>query len=377
MKICYVGDNAPRLVNLMSDQRDRGHTVHWIALSFPKYEIPNIVIHHDIRLLTLPRTKRALLVPYYFWFFKMKIKEISPDILHSINVRWAGWFSVFSGFKNVIVTPQGGDVMIRPNTKHDSFNKWMRKYTLSKAAAVTYGNGTMLKAISHWATPKKTLRYFAGVNFDLFNHKTSPIKIRRKLDIGRRKVVFSPRMFDTNSNLDILIQTIPMVKKKIPDVLYIFSCHFEINKYSLRMKELIKQLNVDNNCLFTIDIHPQKMPSYYSISDVVISILSSDAMPATLLEAMAMKKLLVISKIPSYMELMNDKFALTVDLRDKEATAKAIIKGLTEDTETAQMKAAAYNWVRKNANIRKLNDELEKLYFDIIKSSSPNLLEKA
>jgi len=54
-----------------------------------------------------------------------------------------------------------------------------------------------------------------------------------------------------------------------------------------------------------------------------------------------------------------------VDHRDKQTTAKAVIKGLTRDEETAQMKEIAYNWVRQNADIRKLNDSLEKLYYEI------------
>ena len=224
----------------------------------------------------------------------------------------------------------------------------------------------MLNDIKHWAHPKRALEYFAGVKFDLFDFKISPHELRQKLGIGNKKVVFSPRMFEQNSNLDIVLQTIPLVKERFPDIVYIFTCHLEIDNYSLRMKELIKELNIDGNCIFMNGIHPREMPNLYSISDVVISILSSDGMPATLLESMAMKKTLVISKIPSYLGLMKENYALMVDHRDKQTTAKAIIKGLTQDEETAQMKETAYNWVAQNADIKKLNDSLEKLYLEII-----------
>jgi len=79
-----------------------------------------------------------------------------------------------------------------------------------------------------------------------------------------------------------------------------------------------------------------------------------------------MKKTLVISKIPSYLGLMRENYALMANHRDKQTTAKAIIKGLTQDEETAQMKEIAYNWVRQNADLKKLNATLEKLYFEII-----------
>jgi glycosyltransferase involved in cell wall biosynthesis len=346
--------------------RDRGHEVHWVALNIPKYVIPNITIHNSVRLYGRSLIGRYLLTPHIFFLFKKKIKQISPDIVHAINVEWAGWFSVLSGFKKVVVTTQGGDVMIRQNMNNHFIKRWLRSYTLQNAAVVTYGNDTMLDYIKLWGSPKRVFKYFAGVNFELTHFKTSSHELREELGVGYRRVVFSPRMFETNSNIDILIQTIPLVKKRFPDVIYIFATHYEISNHSLRMKELIKKLDVEGSCLFVGEILPSEMARYYALSDVVISILSSDGMPATLLETMAMKKTLVLSKIPSYLGLINDNYALMAKLRDKQSTANAIIKGLTQDEETTQMKETAYHWVKQNADLINLNDKIEKLYFEIV-----------
>lgn len=366
MKIFYIGGNAPRLVNLMSDMRDRGHEVHWIALSVPKYVIPDITVHNDIIIGNLSFVKRYVNLPYYYFILKTKIRHLSPDLIHAINVKWAGWFSVFSGFKNVIVTPQGGDIMVRSNSKNGFFYNFLRKYTIRNATVVTYGNNTMLKYINYWAKSKKTFQYFAGVNFEVMNYKVCSRELCQKLNINNRKVIFSPRMFEQNSNLDTVLKTIPLVKKRFPNVLYIFTRHLEINNYSLQVKKLIKRLDIAENCLILDEIKPDEMANYYSIADVVVSILSSDGMPATLLESMAMKKPMVISKIPSYLGLMNEKYAQMVDFRNKNETASAFIKALTQDREIDQMTKIAYDWVTKNANFRKLNDSLEKLYLEII-----------
>jgi len=350
----------------MVDMRDRGHEVHWIALDMPKYVISNIVIHDNYRIYGRRVIERYLLAPYLLFFLKNKIKQISPDILHAINVEWAGWFAVATGFKNVIVSTQGGDVMIRKNMNNDLIHRWLRCYTLQNAAVVTYGNDKMLNDIKLWAHPKRVFKYFAGVNFDIINFKKTHNEFRKKLKIEDKKVIFSPRTFVQNSNIDTLIQTIPIVKKEFLNVVYVFVYHVENSAYSSRIKKLIEALNVSENCMFLDEASPNEMASYYSISDVVVSILSSDGMPATLLESMAMKKTLVISKIPSYLGLMNEDYALMVDHRDKEETAKAIIKGLIQDKEITQMKETAYNWVTQNADIRKLNDSLERLYFELI-----------
>jgi glycosyltransferase involved in cell wall biosynthesis len=368
MRICYVGASAPRLFNLMRFMRDRGHDVHWIALSYPNFEITKIRIHHELNLYTKKFLKRNLLALYYLALFRHKIKKISPDILHAINIKWAGWFSVLSGVKNVVVTPQGSDVMPRQGFKNDFIHKFLRRYTLRKAELVTHGNNAMLDDIKIWASPKKTFKYFAGVNFDVMDFNINSSEFRKRLDIGGRKVVFSPRTFDPNSNIDIIIQTIPLVKKQFANILYVFVRHQEINKYTMEIKALVKNLDVKENCIFLNQVEPEDMAGYYSLADVVISILSSDGMPATLLEAMAMKKKLVLTKIPTYLQLMNEKYAFMVNVRNKEETAKEIIKSLTQVKKAAKMKETAYRWVYRNADIKKLNSGLEKIYFQMLNS---------
>ena len=236
------------------------------------------------------------------------------------------------------------------------------------AISMTYGNNAMLDDIKIWASPKRTFRYFAGVNFDVMNFNIDSSKWKKRLDIGDRKVVFSPRTFDPNSNIDIIIQTIPLVKKQFADILYIFVRHQEINKYTMEINALVKNLDVKENCIFLNQVEPEDMVDYYSLADVVISILSSDGMPATLFEAMAMKKILVLAKIPSYQQLMNEKYAFMVNVRNKEETAKGIIESLTQEKKTAEMKETAYLWVYRNADIKELNSGLEQIYFQMLNS---------
>lgn len=365
MKICYVGASAPRLYNLMRFMRDRGHDVHWIALSDPKFEISKINIHHDLNLYSKNFYKRILLALYYLVVFRKKIKQISPDIIHAINIKWAGWFSVFSGSNNVIVTPQGSDVMLRAGLRNEFIHKILRKHTIKRADLVTYGNNAMLRDIHKWASPKKTYKYFAGVDFNVMNFDINALEIKKELSILDRRVVFSPRTFDPNSNIDLIIQTIPVVKKKIADVLYIFVHHQQKSTYTSGIMNLIEELSIKENCLFFNKIMPAEMANFYSIADVVISIVSSDGMPATLFEAMAMKKIMVLSTIPSYVELMDEEFALMVNQNDCQAIADAIITAFTKTDEVVNLEEAAYKWARKNADINKLNKDLEKIYSEM------------
>lgn len=376
MRICYVSGNSPRIFKLMNDMATRGYDVHWIALDKPNYNVPDVHIYFDIKSgQDSILEKYGLAIPRFYRFRKL-VKEISPDILHAINVRKAGWFSVGCGFKPVIVTTQGGDVMAKErNYTHRSrfimwirktfIRKWLRIYTLRKATVVTFGNDTMLSAIRSWAEPKRTFKYFQGVTFGEMKVIENLVEFEKQLGVEDRKIVFSPRMFNSNANIDIVIRSIPLVRLQYPNVIYLFACHDGVDSYSKNMKKLVDELNVNQNCLFLKEIPFIMMPTYYSMSDVVISVLSSDGMPATILETMALKRTLVLSKISTYQELFSN-YAVMADHRDVDSTAEAIIKGLNGDESLSKMKEAAYSWVEQHADQKAQNDNIERLYIELV-----------
>lgn len=367
MRICYIGGNAPLLYRLIDDMKNRGHEVYWICLDIPSHKIEGISIHREVSFFCSKLKRRNVFMFYYLMVFNRIIRKISPDIIHAINVKWAGWFSVLSKVKPVIVTAQGGDVMLRRHYDRDFIRTWLRKYTLKNADVVTYGSEVMLRDIKFWAKPKRSFKYFQGVNFEKFNFDLAPVDLFKKLNLGDKKIVFSPRMYESNSNIDIIIQTIPIVKRYFPNVIYMFCTHLEINNYSNKMKKLIAELNVEDYCLLLDKIPSHEMVNYYAISQLVLSILSSDGYAAaTLMESMAMKKILVLTKIPTYLEIMSQNYALMVNPRDIKATANAIIRGLSNDKSLESMRKRAYEWVRKNGNSRVLNDNIEKLYEELI-----------
>lgn len=379
MRICYIGGNVPWLMDLMRDMINRGYDVHWVALFEPKQMIPNVRIHKDLLY-------KGSMFNYLFTILNLKaiIRKISPDLIHAFNVRKSGWLAVFSQFQPVIVSPQGGDIMVneREYSHLSFFRRWLkksfidytlRKYTLKNASALTYGNKTMLASIRVWAEPKKYFKCFQGINFNTMRVTPGVKSLKNKLGVEDRLIVFSPRMFNSNSNIDIIIQTIPYVTKYHPNTIYIFACHLGIDSYSQKLKQLIEDLNVTKHCLFVDEINHSDMPNYYSISDVIISILSSDGMPATILEAMAMERPQVLSQIPIYLNAFS-QYTTIAKLRDVSSTANAIIKTLNKDGEILQRQNNGYDWVRKNADQKLINDELEKNYLELINKAATSYI---
>jgi len=313
---------------------------------------------------------------YNLYKFKTIIRRISPDILHAFNVRKAGWLAVLSKFKPVIVSPQGGDVMVNErNYSHiPIFKRWLKKsfidkklriYTLKNACVITFGNETMLNSICEWVHPKKPFKHFQGIDFNNNKTRRNIDTLKKQLGIQGNKIVFSPRMFNSNSNIDILIKSIPIVTKSYPDIKFIFVCHLGVDSYYLKLRELVDELDINSYCLFIDEIKASQMDDYYAISDVVISILSSDGMPATVLEAMAMRKPQILSEIPIYLEAFS-QFASIAKLRDVKSTSEKIIESLKGGEALTKKLNNGYDWVTKNANQKLLNDDLENIYLKLM-----------
>jgi glycosyltransferase involved in cell wall biosynthesis len=88
-------------------------------------------------------------------------------------------------------------------------------------------------------------------------------------------------------------------------------------------------------------------------------------MPSTVLEAMAYNRALVLSDIPVYNELFSE-FTYSAGIKNEFETANAIIDSLTDKNRTHIYTEKAFKWVRKNADSSILNNDLEKMYNNLL-----------
>ncbi len=376
MKICYVSGNAPRVFKLMKDMVNRGHEVCWIPLNTPKFYVEGVNIYDALVTKDQSYIKKVLWTVIIYFKFRKLIHQVKPDIVHAINIRKAGWLAVLSKFDTVIVTPQGGDVMVKERDyfhltffkrwlKKSFIDQWLRVNTIKNAKIITFGNQTMLKAIHEWAKPRQTFKYFQGVDFEVMKGHQMPQGLKEELGLGQSKIVFSPRMFNSNSNIDIVIKSIPQVAQVYPNVKFIFLCHLGVDSYFSKLKLLADELNVNDHCLFMDEVKSDEMYNYYAISDVVVSLLSSDGMPATVLEVLAMKKPQVLSNIPIYQEVFSDFVSMT-ELRDPNSTSESIISSIEAGNHISKKLERGFSWVENHADQKLLNDNLEDLYRKVI-----------
>jgi len=128
-----------------------------------------------------------------------------------------------------------------------------------------------------------------------------------------------------------IIESIPRVLEEVPQAVFIMKDTFcntpERQEYVRSLKELAASLGVDHAIRWVEEVTMQELPYYYAISDVVVSVPSTDGMPVTIFEAMACQKPLIVGDLTSYNEvIIHGQTGLRVPIRNNQVLARAIIK---------------------------------------------------
>jgi len=129
--------------------------------------------------------------------------------------------------------------------------------------------------------------------------------------------------------IDTAIKAISLLRKSIPNVILIVTGN---GNFLEKAKKMVNKLNLDKNILFTNRVPYLELLALYQIADLVILPSRSEGLPTTLLEALALKKKVIASSLPSIKEYFYNKIPL-VNSDDSEALCIAIKSILMESSK--------------------------------------------
>ena len=290
-------------------------------------------------------------------------RTLNLDILHIIDMKYS-YFSFFVRAKRKIIENNGSDVLVLPN------KYWWLKYiyrVLYKRidGVVQDSKITQSAGIKYGAPVLNNEVIELGIDFNIFNEKIKKGIAREFLGLKNERVVFSPRGFNEIYNIDTILRSIPSVKKIFPDVKYVFCRHS--GKSEAEFQKIIDELGVESNILFTgfLDNETQ-LPFYYTDSDIVVSVPSSDSSPRSVYEAMACKKPVVISELPWYHNKFKKNLnVIVVPAKDEACLANAIISYFNGKKQIDLQ--SAYDFVEENINMITSSIRMEKFYNSLLK----------
>ncbi|MDD4322945.1 MAG: glycosyltransferase family 4 protein, partial [Dehalococcoidales bacterium] len=184
-----------------------------------------------------------------------------------------------------------------------------------------------------------------GIDLDHFNPKVPPIK---RFKDGKINILFVGRM-ERRKGLDYLIKAFEMIRKKNDNVRLIVVGPGKVLRRSY--ERTVRKRGIED-VVFVGRVTYDELPMYYQTADIYCSpATGGESFGIVLLEAMALGKPIVASRIEGYRHVVTDgQEGILVPPKNSQSLAAALQKLIDDDNLRHQMgsngitTAARYDW---------------------------------
>ena len=369
MKICYLANvSSIHTVRWMNYFAEHGWKVDVITWHPPTN---NSLIHPDVDV------HRIYFPPHYIARYgalleiTRLIRKIRPDVIHAHYISHfgilAGLYGWLSGFKPIVLTAWGSDVLIDPK----GFKKTLVKHALKKADCVTCdAEHTIEELVSLGTDPKKIKLIYFGTDVQKFNPEQRSEKLRENLGLLDSPTIISLRTLAPIYDVGSLITAIPLVLKEVPETKFVIAGR---GSQETKLKELAEKLGVSGSIRFVGFIANDELPEYLASADIYVSTSLSDAgLAASTAEAMACGLPAVITDFGDNSKWVEDGVSgFIVPLKDPKALAEKIIYLLKNKDSRMEFGVKNRKIIEERNNYYKEMEKMEDIYEELIARYKP------
>ncbi len=313
----------------------------------------NEVITRDEGSFTKLKYLRALPI------IKNIMREFKPDIVHAHYASSYGLLGALSGFSPFVLSVWGSDVFSFP--KKTFLHKTLLKYSLKKADKILSTSHVMATETSQYTDKNIEVTPF-GIDMEQFC-PTEVKSLFAKDDI----VIGTVKTLEEKYGIEYLVKAFKIVCDKHPHLplklLIVGGGSLEE-----KLKQLTKDLNIEERTIFTGVIPFEYVPKYHNMLSVSVSVSNSESFGVAIIEALSCAKPVVVANVGGLPEVVEDGVTgFVVPPRDEIETAKAIEKlildkklRITIGQNGRERVRKLYNW---NDNVKQMID----IYREILK----------
>lgn len=374
MKICHIGwVRSPHVTRWVKWLAERGHECYLITDEIA--EINGVTVYEIPPYVDDPRPRwerfRELAIHdrslFRINWIRRKVREIVPDILHSHSLWYPAYLGIYCRFQPYVITAFDGDVLWRKENAR-FFHRLRTAYALRRARLVFADSQELADGCIRLGA-KKDHTYVSragGVNLDQFNTRKSKSEARQLLALPTNcPIVLSPRSMEDIYNIETIVQTIPLVQREIPDVLFVFVGHSVSRLEALQ--NLAQQIGVWEFTRFVGHVEHGQIPFYHRSADVFVSVALVDSGPMALFEAMACGDAPVISDLPCVREWITDGWnGFLVQPRSIEQVAARITRLLKDTDKRNAFASRNEEIIRQRGNQAEIMPWMEQAYLSVL-----------
>ena len=364
MKVCYLANaaspHAVRWVNYFAEHGCKVDLITWHAPRDRAEICPDVEIH------------RLLFPPHYLGLcgalleIVWLLRKIHPDIIHAHYIGTfgvlAGLYSRFSGFRPVVLTAWGSDLLVDAKT----WKKCLMKYALQRVDWTTCNAEHIREVLLEMgAEPDKVSLISFGVDVDRFSPSVSGERIRNRLGVGGSPVVISMRNLRPLYDVECLIRAMPLVLRDVPDTRFVIAGE---GRERSRLESVAKSLHVSDSVSFVGFIPDSEVPEYLASSDVYVSTALSDGWSASTSEAMACGLPVVITDFGDNRRWVEDGVnGFVVPSRDPQTLASRVVHLLRHERDRIEFGRVNRRVIEMRNNLHTEMGKMLQLYQKLVR----------
>lgn len=291
------------------------------------------------------------------------ITKLNINIIHINNDIYSGMFAIMPAKilrKKIICILRGSFI---PDNRQIYFLRFIDKLILL--------NKFTLDLYSPWAKDKNQLcLVYDGIDCSKYvNEKFDKEHVNREFNLSSQQLVVGTvgRLVDGKGFDDFIKAGSILLKNNNIKFFIVGNSAGSHNRYELRLKNLVSKLNMQKSVIFTgwrDDV--QKLINRFNIY-VQPSSSYPEGLGTALIEATAMAKPVVATKLAAFLEIVeNGKTGFLVPPGNPSKLAQAIFE-LIEHKEIAEkMAQAGKKRFIENFEVNKMTRNLERIYLEVV-----------
>ncbi len=224
---------------------------------------------------------------------KKLIEKLNPDLIIAYRVTSYGYLAARASFHPLVIGAQNEQIIFlrKRSWWREKLLTYFAQYAIKKADLIHAWSSNVAEGLKKFgASENQILVMHRGISDDIF----TPPKTRI-VDLKRPKIV-STRSLYPEYKIDDLLKAFKIFCAKYPDALFTI-----IGEGSEKdaLKKLAKSLGISKNVKFTGKLKQAEIAMILADSDIYVSLIRTEGLSSSLLEACACGVLPLVADIPA------------------------------------------------------------------------------
>ena len=361
-KICYLADaSSPHTKKWCEFFINNGYEVSVISLN--KGDIKGAKVFSFDFDVKGNKNKSAIKKIKYLKVIKEIKKivyEIKPDILHAHYASSYGLLGSLINYKPYIISAWGTDIYEFPKNglKHEK----IIKYNFKKADYLFSTSKAMAEEMKKYTNKEISITPF-GIDIEKYRMNESIIKEKNTRNY---RVIGTIKTLEKRYGIDYLIKAFAIVKSRYEREEVYLKIAGDGSQLE-NLKNLVKELNLDEYVEFLGRINQEDVADTFNSFDIAVFPSLKESFGVSSLEAQACGVPVIITNVGGHPEtVLNGESGLVVEAKNENILADAIISLLEKKEDLKQLGLNGADFVKKEYELNKIFNEIEKIYNEII-----------